>query len=305
MLRRTTLILAFAAAFALPSHAAQRVFVASYGNDANTASGCVFSNPCRGFAAALTVVDPGGEVVALDAAGYGAVVINKSVTLTANPGFFAGIAAASGNAVTIATAGVNVTLRGLNINGVGASYGVNMSAGARLTIENCVVSNFAGTAIIVQGDTTQVRVIDTVVRDNNYGIWLENGPRATVAHSKIMGHIVGVLARGTTAATTTLATVSDSLVSNSSIVGVASFAPTAGATTRVHVARSTIANGGNGAYASNGDGSQYLSVEGSQIVDNTSTGLANMIGTVETLGNNIVRGNGTNTSGTITVVPGT
>ena len=62
-----------------PAEGAQRVFVASYGNDANTATGCGFANPCRGFTAAMTAVDAGGEVVALDAAGYGAVTITKSV----------------------------------------------------------------------------------------------------------------------------------------------------------------------------------------------------------------------------------
>ena len=57
------------------------------------------------------MVDPGGEIVALDAAGYGAVNINKSVTIVANPGFYAGITASSGTAVTINTAAVNVTHR--------------------------------------------------------------------------------------------------------------------------------------------------------------------------------------------------
>src|SRR5450755_1642291 len=110
----------FATIAAMPAEAVQRVFVSSFGNDANTATNCGFTNPCRGFTAAMTVVDSGGEVVALDAAGYGAVTITKSVTIAANPGFYAGISASSGSAVTIATASVNVTLRGLNINSVGA-----------------------------------------------------------------------------------------------------------------------------------------------------------------------------------------
>jgi len=43
----------------------------------------------------MTQVDPGGEVIALDAAGYGAVTITKSVNIIANPGFYAGITASS------------------------------------------------------------------------------------------------------------------------------------------------------------------------------------------------------------------
>src|ERR1700674_3600478 len=110
-----------AAVVAIPADAAQRAFVSSSGNDANTASGCGLAMPCRSFASAQTVVSDGGEIVALDAAGYGPIAITKNVTITANPGFYAGIAAPSGDAVTIATAGIKVTLRGLNISSIGAS----------------------------------------------------------------------------------------------------------------------------------------------------------------------------------------
>ena len=56
------------------SEAAQRVFVASYGSDSNAAMSCTLAAPCRSFATAMTVVDAKGEVVALDAAGYGPAV---------------------------------------------------------------------------------------------------------------------------------------------------------------------------------------------------------------------------------------
>jgi len=53
-----------------PAHARARVFVASYGNDSNP---CTFGSPCRNFQQAVTVVDPGGEVTAIDSAGFGPV----------------------------------------------------------------------------------------------------------------------------------------------------------------------------------------------------------------------------------------
>src|SRR6202171_1675712 len=134
----TVLALSLAAALtAIPAEAAQRAFVSSSGNDANTASGCGLASPCRSFASAQTVVSDGGEIVALDAAGYGPITVTKNVTITANPGFYAGIGVATGSAVTINTAGVNVILRGLNINGTGASYGVVMTNGHRLWIDDC------------------------------------------------------------------------------------------------------------------------------------------------------------------------
>jgi len=45
-----------------PAHARARVFVASYGNDANP---CTFGSPCKTFQQAVNVVDTGGEVTAI------------------------------------------------------------------------------------------------------------------------------------------------------------------------------------------------------------------------------------------------
>ena len=48
-----------------PAHARARVFVASYGNDANS---CTFGSPCKTFQHAHDVVDAGGEVTAIQPA---------------------------------------------------------------------------------------------------------------------------------------------------------------------------------------------------------------------------------------------
>jgi hypothetical protein len=285
-----------------PAEAAQRVFVASYGNDANTATGCAFANPCRGFTAAMTAVDSGGEVVALDAAGYGAVTITKSVTITANPGFYAGISAATGIAVTIATAGVNVTLRGLNINGIGAPNGVRMTNGARLSIENCVVSNFSNNGVFV-GTNAVVRISDSLIRDNFEGVFLENGPRATISGTKLVGNSdVGILLLGTTAGVTTSAAVADTVVSGSSL---AVFTTTGdgAAVVRASITRSTLANNDYGPVTGGGPGTELISIGYSMVTGNGVAGLYQSgAATLESLGNNIVRQNGADI-GTITTVP--
>jgi hypothetical protein len=62
-------LLAVAAACTLataPAHARARVFVASYGHDANP---CTFGSPCKAFQQAVNVVDVDGEVTAIDSAG--------------------------------------------------------------------------------------------------------------------------------------------------------------------------------------------------------------------------------------------
>src|SRR5580692_6131447 len=82
------------ALFAAPAQAQRdRVFVASYGSDSNT---CTFGSPCKTFQNAVNVVAAGGEVTAIDSAGFGPVNINKAVTITSPNGVEAGIAAGMG-----------------------------------------------------------------------------------------------------------------------------------------------------------------------------------------------------------------
>src|SRR5215469_5845648 len=69
-----------AAAFACslgtaPANARARTFVASYGNDANP---CTFGSPCKTFQVAVNAVDAGGEVTAIDSAGFGPINITRA-----------------------------------------------------------------------------------------------------------------------------------------------------------------------------------------------------------------------------------
>ena len=148
MLRRTS---AFAiVAFVLSMLAAtdataggQRSFVSGSGADVGT---CTLTAPCRTFGYAITQTNSGGEVIVLDSAGYGPVIITQSVSIITPTGVYAGISASTGSAVTIATAGVHVVLRGLSLNGTGGTTGVSMTNGNRLSIESSVISNFWATA---------------------------------------------------------------------------------------------------------------------------------------------------------------
>jgi len=290
-------------ALAFPAQAAQRVFVASYGSDANAGAGCLLNAPCRGFTAALGAADAGGEIVALDAAGYGAVTITKSVTLTANPGFYAGIAASSGNAVTIATAGVEVILRGLNLNGVGASNGVVMTDGSRLSIENCVISNFASSGVVVS-TVAEVRVVDSLFRDNFVGVRLSGGATSSVSGSKFFGHgQSGVFVINNIADTTTIAAISDSIASYNH-VGFHSNSTNATGIARMSVTRSTSSNNNFGV-VSEGGTVALVTTSNSMVTGNAASGLYQAgASTHESLGNNTVRQNAINTSGTITAVGG-
>ena len=135
-----------------------RAFVSSTGNDANTATNCAQSAPCRTFATAISVVSTGGELVALDSSGYGPVTVNKSITIAAVPGETAFIIVAGGtNGMTINPgANVAVTLRNLNLNGQGSasSIGILQQSG-NVNMQNVTLVQLA-TGLKVTGGATNV-----------------------------------------------------------------------------------------------------------------------------------------------------
>src|SRR5215468_5994432 len=68
-----------------------RAFVAAQGGDGNP---CSFALPCRTFQHAHDTVAAGGEIDVIDAAGYGALTITKSISIQGHG--FSGISASSG-----------------------------------------------------------------------------------------------------------------------------------------------------------------------------------------------------------------
>jgi hypothetical protein len=192
-----------------PAHARARVFVASYGNDSNP---CTFGSPCKTFQQAVNAVDAGGEVTAIDSAGFGPIAITKAVTITSPDGVEAGIVASAGADAIDINAGANdaIVLRGLTLDGGGvANNGIVLNSGGSLTITNCVGQNFvsdgilvpptsgsinfvvtntnlwnngdAGIGVFLGGTAALYGVIDHVVTTNNFGgIQLISGSSGTV-----------------------------------------------------------------------------------------------------------------------------
>jgi len=157
---------------AAPAQAAQRdrVFVASYGSDSNP---CTFGSPCKTFQNAVNVVAAGGEVTAIDSAGFGTVQITQSVTITSPAGIEAGIAAAEGGtAIYIDAPGATVKLRGLTLEGANAAdYGIEFLSGSRIEVVDCAISGFLVGGVVITTDTatTSVLVSNTIATDNNPG----------------------------------------------------------------------------------------------------------------------------------------
>jgi hypothetical protein len=144
-----------------------RVFVAAQGLDGNP---CTFAAPCRSLQKAHNTVAAGGEIDVLDPAGYGALTITKSISIQGHG--FAGIATASGNAITI-TAGNSddISLRGLLIDGVGSgNRGIELNSAGSLDIQDSLIRNFSGSGLVLTStDPSKVFISDTRIARNRAG----------------------------------------------------------------------------------------------------------------------------------------
>jgi hypothetical protein len=158
-----------------PAHARARVFVASYGNDSNP---CTFGSPCKTFQQAVTIVDAGGEVTAIDSAGFGPITITKAVTITSPAGVEAGIVPNPGGDAIDINAGPNdtVVLSGLTLNGAGSQgQGIRLNSGLRLEIINCVIRNFTFDGILfIPTAFASLLISNTIVSDSGDGVTLSS-----------------------------------------------------------------------------------------------------------------------------------
>jgi hypothetical protein len=231
--------------------AAQRTFVSTIGQDVFA---CSLAAPCRGFAKALTVTDPGGEIVVLDSGGYGPVTVNKNVTIAAPAGVYAGISVfAAGDGVVVTAPATRVALRGLTINGQGGDNGIRVQAG-EVHIESTVISNMGQAGIRVEGGSS-VRVSATIVRSSgDTGLLVVPG------------------------AGTTSVLVRDSEFSSNVAAGVGIAPVVSGAYAQVTVERSSVTrNGGRGLVASAGAGAAArLVVTQSVASENVGAGVASL-----------------------------
>src|SRR5690242_8332376 len=133
---------------------ASRTWVSGVGDDANP---CSRTAPCKTFAGAISKTASGGEIDALDPAGYGAVTITKPITLDGNGWGSILVAGTSGVVINATgTAQGTVQLRNLSINGVGS--GTNgvliLAAGStqgQVVLDNVAIFGFTTRAVAATG----------------------------------------------------------------------------------------------------------------------------------------------------------
>ena len=139
---------------------ASKIFVASFGNDANDGSR---GSTRRTFQAAHDAVADNGQIVVLDTAGYGQLTITKSLAVTVPPGVN-GFVTVSGNNpgvfIKSPSSGTLVSLRGLIIEGGGGfAAGIVMNQGT-LNLDDCIVRDFQdGVVIGANGQPGSVAIL--------------------------------------------------------------------------------------------------------------------------------------------------
>lgn len=170
-LKMVSKIAGIAALFTLASAAsaaATRTWVSGVGDDANP---CSRTAPCKTFAGAISKTDAGGEINVLDAGGFGAVTITKSISIIAE-GVLAGILVSGTNGVIVNAAATDkVLLQGLDFEGLGSGLNGVQILGGNVVIRKCSIRDFTQSGVNLVGvASSRVLVQDSVINNNAVGV---------------------------------------------------------------------------------------------------------------------------------------
>jgi hypothetical protein len=227
-----------ALAVTLPAVQAQaqspRTFVSAAGSDTNP---CSFAAPCRHFQAAVNATSLGGEVDALDPAGYGPIIISQAVTIEGQ-GWSYIAPPPNGNAITI-TAGSsdNIKIHGVSLNGVGIGGGTNgivFNSGGSLTVTDCVAQNFSkigistGSGILLQPSSVLISFVitNTVLSNNGFIGIFYFPPNGSTQANGVIDHVVatnnqyGIAIDTQSGGGPTTVAITNSIASNNGISGI-------------------------------------------------------------------------------------
>jgi hypothetical protein len=210
-----------------PAYAqATRTWVSGVGDDLPGV--CSRTQPCKTFAAAISVTDTNGEINCIDPGGFGSVTITKSITIDCT-GTFGGIVAAGANGITINLTATpdplkSVVLRGININGAGSAgqaglRGVSILSATQVTLDNVAIMNFTqqgvadarttpgklfirnsmirnnagvGIAVAASGGTNMASIENTHSINNFFGLATGSGNQVKITRSVFSGNTYGI-----------------------------------------------------------------------------------------------------------------
>src|SRR5260370_34959936 len=256
---------------------ATRTWVSGVGDDANP---CSRTAPCKTFAGAISKTAVGGQVECRAPGGFGAVAISKSILIDCDAG--PGGVLVSGTNGIIISGGSTVTLRSLNIDGLGTGLsgvlinssspvtvhlidmniegfmtaGINVTAPANvtLTVEDCRIHESvegiqtnAGGAFLITADDSHVSLYN-----NTDGVNAQNGSRVQIHNSSIVSNSNGINQTGAGAQGSVVTVYNDAFTGNGTALRSAGGASIA-TSTSIFSTNSNVFNSAGGSLFSPGD----------------------------------------------------
>jgi len=293
MVTKSLCIAAMTFAMATTAHtAALRTFVSGFGSDGNTSTNCSHAQPCRTFAAAVTVTASGGEIEALDPAGYGPITISGPLTLVGVPGAAINVPSGGAGITVNAPPLTSVHITGLLIDGGGSgTTGIQINGAGTVVVENCVIRNVTNDGINLYNtvSTVELFVSNTLVADNGYyGIFVfpkgNVSVYATFNRVEASHNAYNILLEADQASGTVTGTAFGS-VSVGSLVGFETYGPAT-----LNLLHSIASNNTDGVYASGGT----IRLDQSMVTGNFSGWRTDNGGSVLSYVNNSIDGNSSN-----------
>jgi len=273
-----------------------RTFVsAASGNDANN---CERLTPCRTFQGAHDKTNPDGEITALDAGGYGALTITKSISIV-NDGVGETSILVSGGGTGLTVNGGSASyihLRGIAIQGIGfgGGTGLRYNSGFLVTLENCVIRNHTGSGLeFFPAATSRLMVSNSSVADNGgHGIIAQplGGGFAKVALIRVVlsgNSQNGVFMAAPLGGTRAHASVRDSIAAHNLGSG---FAASSGITDQAFIVMtsSESSHNGTGILTSGVGANVYV---GESVISANDIGMTPQNAFITTFGDNYIVGN--------------
>jgi hypothetical protein len=272
---------------------ATRTWVSGVGDDANP---CSRTAPCKTWAGAISKTIAGGEIDALDPAGFGALTITKAITLDGGGGQVASVLVSGANGITVAAGTSDVViLRNLRINGLNSGInGIAFNSGAQLNVENCEIFGFTQNGINANTTTTpqsELYVTNTTITNSGNGIALATTPGlyGVIDHTNIFNVGTNGIAGSNGSV--------DFTITNSTISS-ASTAVKAGAATAFNIDTSTIFLN-NTAFNASASGAQ-IRISNNLIYSNAANFTIATGANILSSGNNRISKDGTSPSGVVT-----
>lgn len=291
------------ALYAAPANAqATRTWVSGVGDDVNP---CSRTAPCKTFAGAISKTAANGEINCIDPGGFGGVTITKSITIDC-ANVEAGVLVSGTNGILVnAGASGLVTLRGLDIEGVGTSIdGIRVLTASSVTIDKVVIRGFraaGGNGInFAPSVACSLVVMDSLITNNGNGgttAGIQIRPTGTGTASvaidrvRVQANNFGIFLDGAGGSGVVKATIRNSVVASNALNGIN--ISSGGTSTSGFMDNVTVVNNLNG-IVSGGTGSTGF-VTNSTITGNTTQGvLFSAPGTLTSFGTNSLAGNPSN-----------